>query len=55
MTDLSDLLAPNAVIPALAVTNKKTLFQQLGAAAARAHGLDAKLVAVDDHPEVAAA
>ena len=45
MTDLSDLLAPDAVIPALAVTNKKTLFQQLGAAAARAHGLDAKLVA----------
>jgi len=45
MTDLSDLLTPDAVLSALAAANRKTLFQQLGAAAARAYGLDAKLVA----------
>ena len=45
MTDLSDLLTPDAVLPTLAAVNKKALFQQLGAAAARAYGLDAKLVA----------
>lgn len=44
MTDLSDLLVPGAVISALAANNKKTLFHQLGQAAARAYGLDAKLV-----------
>lgn len=45
MTDLSDLLTPDAVLSTLAAGNKKALFQQLGAAAARAYGLDAKLVA----------
>jgi PTS system nitrogen regulatory IIA component len=45
MTDLSDLLTPDAVVSTLAVSNKKALFQQLGAVAARAYGLDAKLVA----------
>ena len=44
MTDLSDLLAPEAVAAGLAAASKKTLFQQLGALAARAHGLDAALV-----------
>ena len=44
MIDLSDLLTPDAVISSLAVNNKKTLFQQLGSVAARAYGLDAKLV-----------
>ena len=44
MTDLSDLLVPDAVVSSLAATNKKTLFQQIGAVAARAYGLDAKLV-----------
>lgn len=45
MTDLSDLLTPDAVLSTLPAGNKKALFQQLGAAAARAYGLDAKLVA----------
>lgn len=45
MTDLSDLLTQEATVSALAVANKKTLFQQLGAVAARAYDLDAKLVA----------
>ena len=45
MTDLSDLLTPDAVLSTLVAGNKKALFQQLGAAAARAYGLDAKLVA----------
>ncbi|MCW3846809.1 PTS sugar transporter subunit IIA [Sphingomonas sp. LB-2] len=44
MTDLSDLLVPDAVVSTLAVSNKKALFQQLGGIAARAYGLDAKLV-----------
>lgn len=42
MTDLSDLLAADAVDDALHVTSKKGLFQQLAAAAARATQLDAK-------------
>lgn len=45
MTDLSDLLVPDAVVSSLAAANKKTLFHQIGAVAARAYGLDAKLVA----------
>jgi PTS system nitrogen regulatory IIA component len=45
MTDLSDLLVPEAVLAGVTAVNKKALFQQLGAAAARAYGLDAKLVA----------
>ncbi|MDF7774187.1 PTS sugar transporter subunit IIA [Sphingomonas sp. AOB5] len=44
MTDLSDLLTPEAVASALPVANKKNLFLQLGAVAARAYELDAKLV-----------
>lgn len=45
MTELSDFIAPEAVLADLSATNKKTLFQQLGAAAARAYGLDARQVA----------
>lgn len=45
MTDLSDLLVPEAVLAGVAAGNKKALFQQLGAAAARAYDLDPKLVA----------
>ncbi|MBC9034587.1 PTS sugar transporter subunit IIA [Sphingomonas sp. JC676] len=45
MTDLSDLLVPEAVLAGVTAGNKKALFQQLGAAAARAYALDAKLVA----------
>jgi len=44
MTDLSDLLVPEAVLAGVTAANKKALFQQLGAAAARAYGVDAKLV-----------
>src|SRR5688500_18734974 len=44
MTELSDLLTPEAVLAGLGAANKKTLFQQLGTAAARAYGVDAKLV-----------
>lgn len=43
MTDLSDLLVPEAVLAGVTAANKKALFQQLGAAAARAYGVDAKL------------
>ncbi|MET0307108.1 MAG: PTS sugar transporter subunit IIA [Sphingomonas sp.] len=45
MTDLSDLLAPEAVLAGVTAANKKALFQQLGAAAARAYAVDAKLAA----------
>lgn len=45
MTDLSDLLAPEAVLADVTASNKKTLFQQLGAVAAQAYGLDARQVA----------
>ena len=45
MIDLSDLLAPEAVVAGLTIGNKKALFQQLGAVAARAYGLDAREVA----------
>jgi PTS system nitrogen regulatory IIA component len=44
MTDLSDLLAPEAVLSGVSAASKKALFQQLGAAAARAYDFDAKLV-----------
>jgi PTS system nitrogen regulatory IIA component len=36
------LLTPEAVLAGMGAANKKTLFQQLGAAAARAYGVDAK-------------
>lgn len=42
--DLSDLLTPNAVVAALAVPNKKVLFQQLATTGAKLAGVDAKLV-----------
>jgi len=42
MTDLSDLLVPEAVLAGVTAANKKALFQQLGAAAARAYDVDAK-------------
>jgi PTS system nitrogen regulatory IIA component len=45
MTDLSDLLTPEAVVDGLGVASKKTLFQQLGGIAASAYGLDARAVA----------
>lgn len=45
MTELSDLLTPEAVLAGVSAANKKTLFQQLGSAAARAYGLDAREVA----------
>ena len=41
---LSDLLAPNAVVSALSVPNKKSLFQQLAQLAGRQRKLDPKLV-----------
>jgi PTS system nitrogen regulatory IIA component len=44
MDELSDLLSPDAVLAALAVPNKKALFQQLAAIAGRMVGIDAKLV-----------
>jgi len=42
MDDLSDLLSPQAVQAALLVPNKKVLFQQLAASAARLVDTDAK-------------
>lgn len=45
MTDLSDLLTPEAVVSTLGSANKKGLFQQLAAVAGKAYGLDAKTVA----------
>ena len=44
LDDLSDLLASSAIVSALAVPNKKALFQQLAALAARSAPVDAKLV-----------
>lgn len=44
MTDFSDLLTPDAVLSGVSTSNKKTLFQQLGAAAAKAYGLGADTV-----------
>ena len=45
MTDLSDLLLPETVLERLAAANKKSLFQQLSAAAAAAYGLDSAAIA----------
>jgi PTS system nitrogen regulatory IIA component len=45
MIDLSDLVRPEAVAEGLAAASKKTLFQQLGALAATAYGIDAKVAA----------
>ena len=45
MTDFSDLLSPETVLPDLAVPTKKALFQALGAAVGPQHGLDPRAVA----------
>lgn len=45
MTDLSDILAADAVDDALSVTSKKGLFQQLAATGERQTGLKAKDIA----------
>jgi nitrogen PTS system EIIA component len=45
MTELSDFIAPEAVLADLGAANKKALFQQLGLAAAKAYGLDPRDVA----------
>jgi nitrogen PTS system EIIA component len=42
MTILSEMLAPGAVAVGLSVTNKKSLFQHLGAVAEREYGLSAQ-------------
>ena len=42
MTDLSDLISVDTIDATMSVTNKKSLFQQLGLAAARRTGLEAK-------------
>lgn len=44
MDDLSDLIAPEAVIAGLVVPNKKALFQQLAALGGRLTGINAKLI-----------
>jgi PTS system nitrogen regulatory IIA component len=44
MTDLSDLLSPDAVDAGLTVTSKKALFHQLALAGGRMTGLDSKLI-----------
>ena len=44
MDDFSDIMAPGGAVAALAVPNKKALFQQLAAVASQASGLDAKLI-----------
>lgn len=44
MTDLSDVLAPEAVAAGLSAANRKKLFQELGQIAARAYGLDPRAV-----------
>lgn len=41
MADLHDILAPDAILERVSAVNRKALFQQLSAAAARAYGLDA--------------
>jgi nitrogen PTS system EIIA component len=45
MSDLSDILTDRAIDADLAAANKKALFQQLAAAAARLTGLPAKTIA----------
>jgi PTS system nitrogen regulatory IIA component len=44
MDDLSDLLGPDAILSGLIVPNKKTLFQQLAAAASRLTGADPRVI-----------
>jgi nitrogen PTS system EIIA component len=45
MTDISDLLAPEAILSGVSAASKKSLFAALAGTAARAYGLDAALVA----------
>ncbi len=45
MTDLSDLLEPQSVLADVVASNRRALFTALGAASARAWGLDAGVVA----------
>jgi PTS system nitrogen regulatory IIA component len=45
MSDMSDILAVEAINAGLTVANKKGLFQQLGLAAARKTGIEAKAIA----------
>lgn len=45
MTEISDLLAPDAVIADLAVANKRGLFSALGTAAAKIWNVEASIVA----------
>ncbi len=44
MDDFSDIVTMETVLAGLAVPNKKALFQQLAAVAARTSGLDPKLI-----------
>lgn len=44
MDELSDILSPDAIQPALSVPNKKVLFQQLSAAAGKLVGIEAKVI-----------
>lgn len=44
MTELHDLLSPDAVFERVSVGTRKALFQQLAAGAARAYGVDAAAV-----------
>ena len=44
MSDLSDILSDQAIDPDLVAANKKALFQQLAAAAAKLTGLPAKAI-----------
>ena len=44
MDDLTDLLAPHAVLANIVAPNKKALFQQLGAAAEKATAVEARLI-----------
>lgn len=45
MTDLSDLVSPDAIVSGAPISSKKKLFQLLSATAAEAYGLDARIVA----------
>lgn len=45
MTDLSDIVGPDAVDDSLNVSSKKALFQQLALAASRRIGIDQKTIA----------
>lgn len=45
MTDLSDIVGPDAVDDSLNVSSKKALFQQLATAASRRTGIDQKTIA----------